>query len=172
VRRLKPPEPVRFALALLALALLIATAGCRRYKPTSSVVTRDPRAASQLVSGFYQIENRAWRWTQQKFAVSLVSPPGANVTGAHLVARITVPEVLLQRFPSVALSAQVSGYPLSEDVYTTPGNHDYTRDVPASYLVDKNVRVDFSLDKSLPPGPVDRRELGIIVREIGLVTNQ
>ena len=51
--------------------------------------------------------------------------------------------------------------------YTTAGDHTYSKDVPASALNTDAVTVDFALDKFLPPGTVDQRELGIVVTSIG-----
>jgi hypothetical protein len=30
------------------------------------------------------------------------------------------------------------------------------------------VKVDFALDKTLPPGPVDKRELGVVAQSVGI----
>ena len=44
-----------------------------------------------------------------------------------------------------------------------PGAHTFTADIPAASLAGDTVTIDFSLDNALPPGPSDRRELGVIV---------
>jgi hypothetical protein len=44
------------------------------------------------------------------------------------------------------------------------------REVPANLLSDDAVRVDFRLDKALPPGDADKRELGVVASSAGLVS--
>ena len=51
----------------------------------------------------------------------------------------------------------------------TAGSYEYSADIPPSMLTPESVKVDFALDKSLPPD-VDRRELGIIVSSVGLAS--
>ena len=49
-----------------------------------------------------------------------------------------------------------------------PGQYTYTRDVAPNLLGSEAVRIDFQLDKSLPPSSADARELGVIVASVGL----
>jgi hypothetical protein len=61
----------------------------------------------------------------------------------------------------------VNGTPLSPESYTQPGEFTYTRDVPANLLVSELAKVDFSLDKTMPPSGSDQRELGVVVTTVG-----
>jgi hypothetical protein len=56
---------------------------------------------------------------------------------------------------------------LPAETYTRPGDHIYRQDVPPSALSAAVATVDFSLDKSLPAGTLDQRELGIVVESVG-----
>ena len=127
----------------------------------------DAGAAGQLLSGFYPIEANAWRWTGKKFSVLLRTPPGAAQTGGNLSFNLSVPDVSIQQLKSITLSASVNGMMLKSQEYSSPGAEIFTADIPASMLTADSVKVDFALDKSIPPA-IDRRDLGIIAASIGL----
>jgi hypothetical protein len=161
----------------LALALAFAPPGCKRIEKTvarhapgvaSTVHMSDPDIAPQLIYGFYGMENGAWRWTAQQFAVSLRPPYGAAQKGAALVLHFTVPPVVIEKEKSVTLSAAIGGTSLAPETYTSPGNYAYRRAVPASLLGVNTVRADFKLDKAMPPAGGDIRTLGIVVLSAGL----
>ena len=130
----------------------------------------DPRTAPQLVSGWWDVEDRAWRWTARKFDVILRPPIGAARGGAALRCNFTVPEVVFSHFKQVTLSASIQGQPLAPEIYRRPGSALYTRDIPPDLLSAHSVRIHFELDNAMPPNKADSRELGIIAREIGLET--
>lgn len=128
----------------------------------------DPKAAFQLARGFHEIEQNAWRWTTKEFAVTLRPPLRASEKGAILRLKLAVPEAALQRLKAVTLSARLGGIDLDPETYSKPGEYVYTREVPPSALGGDAVSVEFSLDKAIPPGDVDQRELGVIVTSVGL----
>ncbi len=134
----------------------------------STVHTNDARSAGQLLSGFYGIENGAWRWTGKQFTVSLGTPAEAAQKGAVLELKLTVPPVTIEKLQSVTLSGAVNGSALAPETYTKPGQYTYRRDVPASALAADPVKAAFQLDKAMPPDGADLRELGIIVSAAGL----
>ncbi|HUI79888.1 MAG TPA: hypothetical protein VLY24_18305 [Bryobacteraceae bacterium] len=134
----------------------------------SMVHTGDPKSESQLLSGFYGIEQNAWRWTAQQFSVALRPPAGAAQKGATLNVQLAVPDVTINQLKTVTLSAGTGSVALAPETYTQSGSFTYTRDVPASQLTGDSVRLDFHLDKALPPSASDKRELGLIVSSIAL----
>ena len=166
----------------MALALLLAVAGCRRKETVSvqqtdeegprmaSVVhTGDPQSDTQLVVGFYAIEQNSWRWTAQRFSVVLRPPAGAAERGATLNMQLSVPDAVISRLKTISVSGNIGATQLSPETYTQQGPYTYTRDIPASLLNGEALRIDFKLDKSLPPGTGgDQRELGVIVSSVGL----
>ncbi len=83
---------------------------------------------------------------------------------------LNIPDVVVQQLGAVTLSATVGQSPLAPEKYTKAGNYVYARDVPASALVGDNVTIDFALDKAIPAGKIETRELGLIVTSVGLVT--
>jgi hypothetical protein len=167
--------------ALLLAALLPAATGCKRQEVrtaetieeaprlASTVHTGDPASANQLTSGFYDVEAHAWRWTEKQFAVTLRPPVHAAQQGAVLELHLTVPRPSIAKLGTIALSASIGGAALPPETYTRAGDYTYRRPVPASLLAGDAVRIDFQLDKALPPGDVDKRELGVVVSSVGLV---
>ena len=59
------------------------------------------------------------------------------------------------------------GIRLAPEEYVKAGEFDYVRDVPVGAFRGGNVTVEFALDKALPPGGVERRELGVVANTIG-----
>ena len=169
----------RAACALLLLAVTLAPA-CKSRKVASRATDEeaprmasvlnmgDPKAEPQLVTGFYGVEAGAWRWAAKQFTVTLKPPVGSAQKGAKLSVKLTVPPVVIEKNKNVSLSATAGNAALAPETYTTPGEYVYVRDVPGSALAGDSVRVDFVLDKVLPPAGADIRELGIIVLSIGL----
>ncbi len=167
-----------FGLAgLLGLALVC----CRRGPETvpasatqeetqelaSMIHVADPRASLQLVKGFHEVEQNAWRWTMARFAVTLRAPAGASQKGATLVLKGAVPDPVIAKLGSVTLTANVEGVPLAAETFSKPGDYTYRRDVPPGAFPAEAVTVNFVLDKALAPGEADHRELGLVVTSVG-----
>lgn len=171
----------RLALPLLVLSLLLAPPACKRRrkkaqtaaaqvedgKLLSMVQAADPRASVQLVKGFYDVEQNAWRWTMGKFTVSLRPPASASQKGALLVLKFSIPATVIEQLKSMTLSASANGVALAPETFTSSGDHVYSRDVPASALRAEAVNADFALDKYLKPHGADERELGVVVSTVG-----
>ena len=166
---------------VLVLLVLISLPGCKRKRhdpealvpeqdlPLLSVVNvNDPAAAPQLVRGFYTLEEGTWRWTMQKFEVTLKPPAGAAEKGARLSLRLTVPEVVSAQLGPMTLHATINGLALAPETYSKSGDYVYTRDVPAAALRQAAVVVEFACDKAIPPSPGDARELAVIAVSAGL----
>ena len=166
---------------LLALGIVVLLApACKKQKVkvqateeeaprmASAVSMGDPKAETQLITGFYGVEAGAWRWTARQFTVVLRPPTGSAQNGGKLKLKLTVPPVVIEKLKSVALSATANGSALAPESYTQAGEYTYTRDVPASALTGESVKIDFQLDKVMPPAGGDIRELGIIVLNASL----
>lgn len=174
-------KPVPGAAALLAAFLLILPA-CKHDEVhvtdtieeaphlASTVRMGDHATASQLAGGFYDIESNTWRWTMQKFAVNLRPPLHSAQRGAVLQFHLTVPRPSIDKLGSITLAASIGGTGLAPETYSKAGEYTYRRDVPANLLAGETVRIDFQLDKAIPPGDVDKRELGIVTSSVGLVS--
>jgi hypothetical protein len=171
----------RIAALFIALPLALSNAACKgtqnpvtgqsedRNQPLlSSVRMNDTSAESQLLNGFYPVENNAWRWTAGKFSVKLRTPPGATQSGAGLALAFTLPDSVIQKLKDIAITASINGTALKSEDYKTPGAYVFAADVPGSLLAADSVQVDFALDKTMPPGDVDRRQLGVIAGSVSL----
>jgi len=164
---------------LLIAVLALLPAGCKRHRRVtvqtieeapalaSVVAVADPHTATQLVSGFYGVEANSWRWTAGRFSVLLRPPRSAAANGATLQLKFTLPDVAMAKMKAVSLSAFVNGTALAPESYTQAGQFTYSRDVPASLLAGDVARVDFSMDKTMPPSAADHRELGLVVTLVG-----
>jgi hypothetical protein len=135
----------------------------------STVQMGDRTTANQLASGFYDVESNRWRWTMQKFAVDLRPPAHSAQNGAVLQLHLSIPPASIQKLGSIVLSAAIGGTALAPETYSKAGEYTYRRDVPANVLIGDTARIDFQLDKAVPPGDVDKRELGVVAVSVGLV---
>jgi hypothetical protein len=171
-----------FPCTLLILPLAVASVACQGKhsrvtveneegdagsRVVSTVRMNDAKASTQLLSGFYAIENNSWRWTAGKFSVLLRTPLAAAQRGATLTLTFTIPDVVIQKLKDITLTASIDGMTLNSAQYKAAGANIFTADVPVAMLNTESVKVDFVLDKSLAPD-VDKRELGIIATSVGL----
>ena len=166
------------AAAALVLGLAAAPMACKRRKPqvqtieeaptlASVVATADPHLTRQLISGFFGVEQNAWRWTTGRFSVVLRPPASAAGKGATLQLQFAIPDLAMAKYKELTLSAYMNGTALPPETYTKAGQFTYSRDVAASLFSGDVARVDFAVDKTMPPTPSDRRELGVVVSVIG-----
>jgi hypothetical protein len=152
----------------LLLSFFLVTALALFADDHSNIIrVADPRVATRLVKGFYSTDNAYWRWTAREFSIILNPPKGAAQRGAVLVLRYAIVEAVLASLNTMDLSIAVDGLALPRQHYDKPGQFTLRLDVPPEALRFDPVRVDFTLDKALPPAGREVRELGIIVSEVG-----
>ncbi|MDQ6675832.1 MAG: hypothetical protein M3Z09_00885 [Acidobacteriota bacterium] len=163
----------------LLLALLLAVSACKNKdrvrvqteeepaRLASMLAMSDPRANAQLITGWYPLEQNAWRWTAGHFSVVLRPPIGSEQSGATLKLKLNVPQPVIDKMKSTTLTATVSGTALPPETYTKSGDYEFVREVPAALLKGDSVKVDFALDKYLAAGAVEGRELGVIATAVG-----
>lgn len=170
-----------YRVAVICLVLLAGGgfAGCeRKYRPDpmatieepedlrSSLAMGDPRDAAQLLHGFYDAEQNAWRWTKRRFGVSLRPPPGAALEGASLRMVFTIPDAAAEVMTGVEIQATVSGVKLEPFRAGGAGEQEYKAAAPREALAGEAVTVEFELSKAVAPGVLDGRELGLVVSSI------
>jgi len=134
----------------------------------SSVSMADAEHAAQLLSGFYNIEAGAWRWTAKSFSVLFKSPTGAARNGADLELKLFLPDAQVQRLGAITLSAEAGGHSLPAHTFTASNTSAYSAHVPAEALQADFVVVNFQLDKAAVNVNGDERELGVVVTAVGL----
>jgi hypothetical protein len=169
----------RVTVAVLAMLAMAVMPGCKKKQAvqyveeggsqlSSAVNVADPKAAVQLLRGFHDIENNAWRWTGPKFAVALRPPKDIPAEGAKLFLEYALPDVFIQKVPQTTLTIMVNGKAVEPETLNKSGSGRLERTVPLDMLKGDVVTIDFSLDKFLAAGDVDQRELGLIVSAVGL----
>ena len=165
-----------------ALALLVAlAAGCKKRDPIKTEPTdesgvtlkpvikmSDPQSAIQLLKGFHDIEQSAWRWTASQFVVALKTPPGARERGGVVVMAFAAPEPVIQKSGPITITAKAGGTELGRATYSKAGQHTFKAEAPAPMLKPEVFTVEFQTDKFLTPSGSDLRELALIVSSIGL----
>ena len=127
----------------------------------SSVNVADPRAEAQILRGFHGLEQRAWRWTERKFAVVLAPPP----PGQPVVLNVTfsLPGVVVDAVGAVTMTARVNGAEVGSQIFASAGqDFQFEAPVPAELLGADPAEVEIELDKAMQPGERDPRELGVI----------
>jgi hypothetical protein len=95
-------------------------------------------------------------------------PVGARQKSAVLRTDLVLPEVIFRSTGPVALEVSASGQQLGAQTMSAAGNHTLQWSIPAEVLITETITLDFRLDKSVPPGAVDPRELGLIFLRAGL----
>jgi hypothetical protein len=135
----------------------------------SSIAMGDARDGSQLLHGFYEIEQGSWRWSMGQFGVSLRPPAGAALDGARLRMVFTIPEPAAEAMAGLEIRARVSGVALEAFRAAGAGEQIYMARAPKEALAGEAVTVEFELSRKMEPGTLDGRELGVVVSSIGFV---
>jgi len=128
---------------------------------------RDPEASKQLLSGFYDLEQNAWRWSARTFTVLLKPPAGADHSGARLEVHLFLAQDHIHTLGALTLTAEVNGLRLAPQKFSSAGPHTYERDVPAAVLTAPSVLASFTFDKAVPPASADGRELAAVISALG-----
>jgi hypothetical protein len=170
---------MRYSKASLVICLCGLALACKlpdpiRLQPTieetpaytSTVRVADAAKSGQLIRGFYQVEG-AWRWAAPKFAVVLETPPTAPKTGAWLTLSFVLADASISTLKNITVAAKVADATLEPETFTTPGQHTYRREVPASAFTKNLVDVEFAVDKFLRL-PGDDRDLALVAIAVGL----
>ncbi len=163
---------------VLLLVLCILTAACQRPDPirlqptfeepaalVSMIRISDPSTSSQLVRGFYPLES-SWRWAGPRFTVALGVPPGSQRNGAVLVLAFHLPDLSIRELKQITLTAKINDVALPPETYSTAGEHEYRRSVPAAALTRDPAAVDFTVDKFVTSAE-DTRQLSVVVNRVG-----
>jgi hypothetical protein len=152
-----------------ALSVLLLLASCHAVKePVSSIDIADLEKAHQLISGFYQLEDKSWRWTAREFSVALKPPEGGEKRGATLRLDLYIPDSQIELLGPMTLAASTGRYALDAQTFSKGGTYSYARKIPADALATSLLPVNFCFDKSLAPLSADGRELTAIVSKIEL----
>ncbi len=130
----------------------------------------DIRSRAQLVSGWYAIEDGAWRWMAPEAEATLRPLSGQAV---QFELQLFFPPDFMRRAGSpVTVSVKLNGKPFTKAFYYEPGAHTISRAVPPELLTWPTTRVSISVNPYLPPSATDQRALGAVVQGLGFVTGK
>ena len=162
-----------------AFLLCVLTVACQRPDPirlqptfeepaalVSMIRISDPSSSSQLVRGFYPLESNSWRWAAPRFTVALGVPEAARQKGADLVLAFFLPDASVRKLKQITIAAKVEDFALPPETYSTMGDHEYRRSVPAAALTHDPAGADFTVDKFVTSAE-DSRQLSVVVTRVG-----
>jgi hypothetical protein len=133
-----------------------------RAPPLWYLTMNAPEAAEQIVSGIYGLEAKRWRWTSGEAVVMLHRPERP----APLVVRLVVPD----RAPTRRVRVAVDGITVLDQAVRGKGAQTLTS--PSAISVRGiAARVVLKVDRTFSP-PGDRRQLGLILYDIGFSNKQ
>jgi hypothetical protein len=128
----------------------------KEAKPTlTDLPMNAPEAASQIVSGIFDLEQGEFRWTSGTAAVALVSPGEAEPLHVHL----RVPDQAAARKITIALDGRVV-----DSEAMAPGDHRIV--TPAVKADGATSVVSLQFDRTFS-APGDSRQLGVVLLDVG-----
>jgi hypothetical protein len=145
-----------FDVSLDVIDQLKAEIVTERKPVLSDLPMNAPEAEQQIVSGVYQLENRRWRWMSRIAVILLKMPTNPAVLEVHF----TIPDVA----PARRVTVELYGRQVASETYAGAGT--YTLSSAALQPVADAATVTITVDRVFS-APNDRRELGIILSEVG-----
>ncbi|MBL8211691.1 MAG: glycosyltransferase family 39 protein [Bryobacterales bacterium] len=141
-----------------------------RFEPLDAGVLPDRLAMGNpqhapLLRGLWEIEAGQWRWSGPRFSFRLAPVRRA---GTQVELDVHLPEVILQRLGPVTVTGRAGRERLVGRRLAEAGDHLLRWPVGAGEGA--SLDVAFTLDKALAPVGEETRELGLIVRGVGLVS--
>jgi hypothetical protein len=131
----------------------------------------DIRSRAQLASGWYSIEDGAWRWMSNQAEATLRPLPIAGPQQFELQLFFP-PDFMTRAGTPVAVSVRLNGHPFATSFYYEPGGHTLAKPVPPDLLTQPVTRVSIRVSPSIRPTSIDLRTLGAVVQGLGFVPAQ
>jgi hypothetical protein len=141
------------AIDRLRADLILERHPTREYLPLNA-----PEAAGQIVSGIYQLEAGAYRWTAGHAILVLKAPP----VPAPLSVTFTIPAAA----PARQISILLDGRTVATQTYRSPGT--YTLQSPPVQPSAASVNMEIQVDRTFT-APPDTRQLGIVLSAAGFI---
>ena len=135
--------------------------------PLAYLKMGDLRSRPQLLSGWYAIEDGAWRWMGRQAEVMLRAPAGAPARFAMQL--FFPPNHMARANGPVTVAVSMNGKPLARQTYSEPGSYRLLVTVPAGRPAFPADKVTIRLSRAVPPSGSELRELGAVVTELGFV---
>ena len=156
----------------LIIALVCISCHKKRVAFSSDLKMGDAFADRQLIGGFYELEQKQWRWAARRFAVVLQPPPGSERAGGILRLHLFIPDSQIEKLGPITLSAEADEAPLAPETFSKGGSYTYSRMVPAALFHATLLPVVFTLDKVIGRSEKDSRELGAVITEVSIEGNK
>jgi len=93
-------------------------------------------------------------------------------TEGNLVFAFDIPDAILRQTGPVTLSAYLNQTAVEMTTYKTAGAQRFSAMIPPELLRQSPVAIDFHLDRCVPKGVLDSRELGFVAESISLEANE
>ena len=128
----------------------------------------DIRSRAQLGSGWYAVEDGAWRWMSNQAEATLRPLPIAGPQQFELQLFFP-PDFMTRAGTPVAVSVRLNGHPFATSFYYEPGGHTVAKLVPPELLTQPVTGVSIRVSPSIRPTSTDLRTLGAVVQGLGFV---
>jgi hypothetical protein len=135
---------------------------------SQSFTMRNVDVARQLAAGIYGVENSDWRWTAGQFSIVLATPHGASTRGAELVFVFDIPDAIMRRTGPITLNAYLNHAAVGARTYTAAGAQRFSTMITPEFIRHSPVVIDFHLDRYVPAGVLEDRELGVVAYTVSL----
>jgi len=129
----------------------------------------DIRSRAQLGTGWYAIEDGAWRWMSNHAEAALHPLPAPAQFELQL---FFPPDFMTRAGTPVTVSVSLNGKPFAKFFYYEPGAHTVAKRVTPDLLTEPVTQVSISVTPSIPPTATDQRTLGAVVQGLGFVPAQ
>ena len=125
----------------------------------------DIRCRPQLLSGWYTIEEGAWRWMAKEAEAVVRAPSGSS---SEFALQLFFPPNYMERAGGpVTVSVRLDGKPLARETYVRAGGYRLSATVPRDRLTSPDATVAIRLSRAMPPSGAEQRELGAVVSGLG-----
>jgi len=124
---------------------------CRNMEP----------ANMELMSGWFEMVQDAWRWTADRFSVKV---PSRGPDSRTLIARFILPESTFAPGMRYLLHVNVDGREIGTGTYTSPGSKTLKIHLESVPRAGEPVLVECQLEPPQPKATGDSRKLGVVVR--------
>ena len=126
----------------------------------------DLRSRPQLLSGWYSIEDGAWRWMAKEAEAVLLAPSGP-LTFEMLL--FFPPDYMRRAGGPATVSVSLDDKPMYEKTYSQPGGHRVSSAIPQDLLASPATKVSIRVNRALPVTGSDQRQLAAVVERLGFV---
>jgi len=130
----------------------------------------DVRTRAQLLSGWYTIEDGAWRWMSNQAEATLRPLP--NQSQRFELQLFFPPDFMDRAGTPVTVSVKLNGKPFTSAFYYEPGGQTVSDLVPPELLTQPVTHVTIRITPSIRPTAKDQRTLGAVVQALGFVPAQ